>query len=254
MRFPPLVEGRLLRRYKRFLADVELAGGAQVTAHCPNTGAMTGCAEPGSRVWLSVSDSASRKYPHTWELVETPTGMACVHSALANRVVREALEGGVIPGFEAYPELRGEVRYGSNSRADLLLAGAAGRVIVEVKSVTLCRGGRQGLFPDAVSDRGRKHLVELGRARDEATRAVLLFCVFHTGVERVSAAGDIDPRYRDALAAAAAEGVEVLAWGADISPAGIELARPLPFSVDPPGVESPGVESPGVGEGAGDAA
>ena len=234
MRFASLVEGRLVRRYKRFLADVELDGGELITAHCPNTGAMTGCAEPGSRVWLSVSDSRSRKYPHTWELVETPFGMACVHSARANQVVREAFEQGTVPGFEAWPEIRGEVKYGSNSRADLLLAGPGGRVFVEVKSVTLCRDGHQGQFPDAVSDRGRKHLLELQGVCDGQTRAVLFFCVFHAGIARVSAAGDIDPRYRDALAQAMAQGVEVLAWGADIGPAGIELARPLPFTVDPP--------------------
>jgi sugar fermentation stimulation protein A len=236
MRFPDLVQGHLVRRYKRFLADVELDGGELITAHCPNTGAMTGCAEPGSRVWLSVSDSRTRKYPHTWELVETPAGMACVHSARANRVVTEAFAGGLIPGFEAWPDIQGEVKYGTNSRADLLLAGPGGRVFIEVKSVTLCRDGGQGLFPDAVSERGRKHLLELRRIRDETTRAVLFFCVLHAGVARVSAAGDIDPRYRNALAEAMAGGVEVLAWGGDISPAGMVLARPLPFTLDPPGV------------------
>jgi sugar fermentation stimulation protein A len=239
MRLPPLVEGRLLRRYKRFLADVELSGGEVITAHCPNTGAMTGCAEPGSRIWLSVSDSATRKYPHTWELVETAAGVACVHSSRANAVVREAIADGRIPGFAGYPEIRAEVKYGEKSRADLLLEGGTGRVFVEVKSVTLCRSGGQGLFPDAVSDRGRKHLQELQRVRDEHSRSLLFFCVFHAGITRVSAAGDIDPRYRDALAEAMDEGVEVLAWGGDISPAGIELLRPLPFSLDPPAAEEP---------------
>jgi sugar fermentation stimulation protein A len=234
MRFPALVEGRLIRRYKRFLADVELDDGRAVTAHCPNTGAMTGCAVPGSTVWLSVSDSRTRKYPHTWELVETPAGTACVHSALANRVVREAFETGVIPGYEAWPTVTREVRYGGGSRADLLLQGPGGRVIVEVKSVTLCRDGGQGLFPDAVSDRGSKHLLALQGARDNRTRSMLVFCVFHAGVRRVSAAGDIDPRYRDTLAQAMVSGVEVMAWGADISPAGIRLTRPLPFTLDPP--------------------
>ncbi len=234
MQFPPLVQGRLVRRYKRFLADVELAGGERITAHCPNTGAMTGCDGPGATVWLSASDSRTRKYRHTWELVETPAGTACVHSALANRVVREAFETGVIPGFEAWPTISAEVAYGGGSRADLLLQGPAGRVFVEVKSVTLCGDGGQGLFPDAVSDRGRKHLLELQAVRDNQTRSVLFFCVFHAGIARVSAAGDIDPRYRDTLAEAMAGGVEVLAWGADISPAGIRLARPLPFTLDPP--------------------
>lgn len=234
MRFDALLEGRLLRRYKRFLADVEMPGGEQITVHCPNTGAMTGCAEPGSRVWLSSSDSKTRKYPHTWELVETTAGIACVHSAKANQVVREAFAAGGIPGFEAYPEISAEVKYEQNSRADLLLQGPGGRVFIEIKSVTLCLDRGQGLFPDAVSERGRKHLQALQAVRDEQTRAVLFFCVFHQGIERVSAAGEIDSRYRDALREAMASGVEVLAWQAAISPQGIELRRALPFSLDPP--------------------
>ncbi len=228
-----LIEGRLLKRYKRFLADVELPDGQQITAHCPNTGAMTGCAEPGSRVWLSVSPSKTRKYPHTWELVETPQGMACVHSARANKVVRSAFEAGLIPGFEAYPEIRSEVKYGQGSRADLLLQGGEGQVFVEVKSVTLCVEDGQGLFPDAVSERGRKHLRELAAVCNESTRAVMFYCAFHEGITRVSAAGNIDPRYRDALLEALHQGVEVLAWGAQVSPQGVALVRPLPFSVDP---------------------
>lgn len=233
MQLGPLFEGRLLRRYKRFLADVELPGGEVLTAHCPNTGAMTGCVEEGAAVWLSRTHNPRRKYAHTWELVATSRGMACIHSALANRVVREAFEAGRIPGFDGYPELRGEVKYGANSRADLLLTGRAGRVFIEVKSVTLCRDGGQGLFPDAVSERGRKHLLELQRVLDSGTRSVLFFCVFHAGINRVSAAGEIDPAYRDALARARAAGVEVLAWRAAVSPAGLVLEQPLPFTLDP---------------------
>ena len=230
-----LIQATLLRRYKRFLADVELTDGQQITVHCPNTGAMTGCAEPGSRVWLSVSESKTRKYPHTWELVATARGMACIHSARANKVVREAFESGFIPGFEAYPSIRSEVKYGQNSRADLLLEGDEGQVYVEVKSVTLCADDGQGLFPDAVSDRGRKHLLELADVRDASTRALMFFCVFHQGIERVSAAGEIDPRYRDTLAQVMEQGVEVLAWSASVTPQGIHLQRPLPFTVDPRG-------------------
>ena len=194
MEFAHLLEGRLLRRYKRFLADVELASGELITVHCPNTGAMTGCAEPGSRVWLSRSDVKTRKYPHTWELVATDQGMACIHSAKANTVVREAFVAGQIPGFEDYPEISTEVKYAQGSRADLLLQGERGRVFVEVKSVTLCRGGGLGVFPDAVSDRARKHLYALQSIVDKKTRALLLFCSFHQGISHVSAAGDIDPK------------------------------------------------------------
>jgi len=235
MKFSDLVEGTLLRRYKRFLADVELPDGGTLTVHCPNTGAMTGCAEPGSRVWLSVSASRTRKYPHTWELVETSEGMACIHSARANAVVREALEAGIISGFEAYPDIRAEVKYGEGSRIDLLLEGAVGRAFIEVKSVTLSRGGGLGVFPDAVSDRGRKHLGELARiAAQKDTRAVLFFCVLHAGIDHVSVAGDIDRRYREAMIEAQAAGVEILAWRSRVDAAGLTLDAPLTFSLDPP--------------------
>jgi len=233
MQLSPLREGRLLRRYKRFLADVELPGGEVLTAHCPNTGAMTGCAEEGAAVWLSHTDDPKRKYAHTWELVATSRGMVCIHSALANRVVREAFEAGRIPGFSGYPEVRSEVKYGAGSRADLLLVGSAGRVFVEVKSVTLCGDGGQGLFPDAVSVRGRKHLLELQEVLDSETRSVLFFCVFHAGIDRVSAAAGIDPAYRETLARAQAAGVEVLAWRAAVTPATLLLEQPLPFTLDP---------------------
>jgi sugar fermentation stimulation protein A len=236
MQFDELVEGRLLKRYKRFLADVELADGSVITAHCPNTGAMTGCAEPGSPVWLSVSASKTRKYPHTWELVQTDSGLACIHSARANKVVAEAFRAGHIAGYEAYPQLRTEVKYGQGSRIDLLLEGEPGSVFVEVKCVTLAVGAGTGLFPDAVSERGRKHIVELQQvAREADARAVLLFCVFHNGIERVSAAGEIDPLYRQALAQAMEEGVEVQAWRALVSTGGIELTHALPFTLDPVG-------------------
>ncbi|NND69584.1 MAG: DNA/RNA nuclease SfsA [Halioglobus sp.] len=234
MEFAGLIQGKLIKRYKRFLADVELPGGEVLTVHCPNTGAMTGCNEPGSVVWLSVSDSKTRKYPHTWELVETSRGMACIHSAKANNVVGEAFAAGLVPGFADYPDIAREVKYGEGSRVDLLLSGAPGRVYVEVKCVTLCAADGWGLFPDAVSDRGRKHIRELAAvAQEDDARAVLFFCVFHAGVKQVAAAGEIDPRYRDALAAALDEGLEVLAWQADVSPAGVTLARELPFRLDP---------------------
>ncbi|MFT6956485.1 MAG: sugar fermentation stimulation protein A [Halieaceae bacterium] len=233
MDLPNLEQGLLLRRYKRFLADVELASGEVITVHCPNTGAMTGCAPDRGRVWLSRSDSKTRKYPHTWELVETPVGLACIHSARANKVVAEAFEASVLPGFEGYPEVRREVKYGRGCRADLLLSGPTGRVFVEVKAVTLCRENGQGVFPDAVSERGRKHLEELRDIVDESTRAMMLFCVFHTGIDRVSAAGDIDPRYRAALEEALSAGIEVEAWGVDISTQRMVLTERLPFTVDP---------------------
>jgi len=239
MEMGELIEARLLRRYKRFLADVELDDGSVITVHCPNTGAMTGCAQPGSRVWLSTSEVKTRKYPHTWELVETSGGLACIHSAKANKVVREAFESGLISGFEGYPQLRREVKYGENSRADLLLEGSGKRVFVEVKSVTLVGDCGQGMFPDAVSERGRKHLRELQASLDGNTRAILFYCVMHSGIKSVHAAGEIDVRYREALLQAIQAGVEVMAWQSRITPAGIVLSHSVPFCVDPPPTNQP---------------
>jgi len=232
MQLPDLIEARLVRRYKRFLADVTLADGTALTVHCPNTGAMTGCAQEGSPVWLSRSHSASRKYAYTWELVQTVNGTVCVHSARANRVIREAFEKGMVPGFENHPRARSEVVVAPGTRADLLLEGDAGRVIVEVKSVTLCRDGGCGAFPDAVSTRGRKHVLALQAALAADTRSLLVFCAMHTGIRRVSVAADIDPGYRDALKSAIHAGVDVIALACDVSPMGVQVRSALPFSLD----------------------
>ena len=180
-----LTRGTLLRRYKRFLADVELETGETITVHCPNTGAMTGCAEAGRPIWLLLSDSKTRKYPYTWELIDTSNGMACVHSARANKVVREAVELGVVPALAGFSELASEVKYGEGSRADLLLREGERECYVEVKSVTLCREAGLGAFPDAVSTRASKHLRELTEVARSGQRAVIFFCVFHAGIERV---------------------------------------------------------------------
>jgi sugar fermentation stimulation protein A len=231
--FPaPLIRATLLRRYKRFLADVELDSGERLTVHCPNTGAMTGCAEPGWPVWLSVSDSKTRKYPHTWELVKTAHGMACIHSARANQVVCAAVEAGKIASLGGYPTLRREVKYGTGSRADLVLDGSGCRCVVEVKSVTLRLADGVGAFPDAVSERARKHLTELQSVVEAGERAVIFFCVFHEGIRQVVPARDIDPAYCGALAAALAAGVEAMAWAATITPGGISLDREIPFVPD----------------------
>jgi sugar fermentation stimulation protein A len=224
----PLIPATLLRRYKRFLADVELDSGEHLTVHCPNTGAMTGCAEPGSRVWLSHSDSKTRKYPHSWELVDTGAGMACIHSARANAVVEEAVNAGLVEALAGYDSVRREVKYGEGSRADLMLEGDSGRCFVEVKSVTLRLQDGSGAFPDAVSDRARKHLRELQAVAQAGERAVIFFCVFHEGIEAVVPAQDIDPAYCEALAEAQAAGVEAMAWRSAITPAGIELVSELP--------------------------
>lgn len=222
--------GILLRRYQRFLADVQLSDGSVITAHCPNTGAMTGCAEPGSHVWLSLSDNPKRKYRHTWELVRTTAGLACIHSARANDLAAEAVARGAIAELAGYTQMQREVRFGrEGSRVDLLLrSDARPDCLVEVKCVTLCGEDGLGLFPDAVSQRGSRHLRELAAARAEGRRAVLLFCVLHGGIESVAPAAAIDPVYAATFRAALAAGVEAIAYKADIDTAGMTLRRPLP--------------------------
>lgn len=243
MKFPePLVEGRLIRRYKRFLADVRLSDGTEVTAHCPNTGSMLGCQPDNARVWLSRSDNPKRKLPYTWELVETSSGvLACVNTARPNAQARAAIEAGVVKSLTGYPECRAEVRYGSEkSRIDLLLSGHEREpdAWVEVKNVTLADGG-EGFFPDAVTERGQKHLRELMAQVTEGDRAVLFFVVNHTGIEQVRPADHIDERYGQLLRKACEAGVEVIAYRAalatdDGNPSGrLDLFEEVPVSLEP---------------------
>lgn len=233
----PLVSARLLRRYKRFLADVVLEDGRELTVHCPNTGAMTGCAEPGSQVWLSHSDKPNRKTPFTWELVEDAQGhRICIHSALANSLVGECLAAGGIAELARYPRWRGEWKLPSGSRMDFVLAedGNDWQCFVEVKSVTLHRGQGLGAFPDAVSERARRHVEELLALKAGGARAMLIFAVLHDGIEKVCPAADIDPGYARALADAVSAGVEVIALGAEVSPGALVLRRRLPVDIDAP--------------------
>ncbi|THF63275.1 DNA/RNA nuclease SfsA [Pseudothauera rhizosphaerae] len=233
MHFPtPLQPGHLIRRYNRFLADVETSGGI-LTAHCPNTGSMMGCAEPGMKVWLSPAANPARKLAWTWELAEAEPGVLVgVHTGRSNALVREAIESGRVAALGGYPRIRGEVKYGANSRVDLLLE-ADGRppCYVEVKNVTAAVQDGIGHFPDAVTLRGAKHLRELAGMVAAGHRAVLAFCVQREDVREVRPADHIDPAYGRALREAMAAGVEVLALGATVSPAGIELSRMLPVHV-----------------------
>jgi sugar fermentation stimulation protein A len=229
--FPaPLVEGRLLRRYKRFLADIELEGGVVVTAACPNTGSMLGCCEPGSRALLSESDSPTRKYRHTWELVEAGGVMVGINTGLPNRLVAEAIEAGVIGELSGYGTIRREVPFGEErSRIDLVLE-SPGRAAcyVEVKNVTAAVADGVALFPDAVSARGTKHLRELMRLRERGLRPVLVFCVQRGDVGEVRPADAIDPLYGRTLRDAVASGVEVMAWRAKVTPCSIRLETRIP--------------------------
>lgn len=231
MRFdPPLEEGRLLRRYKRFLADIETAGGEQLTIHCPNTGSMLNCMSEGCRVWFSRSQDPKRKLPGTWELGKTPHGrLACINTVRANALVEEALRGGVITELIGFTGLRREVRFGEeNSRADFRLEFTSGPAWIEVKSVTLgFADSTVAAFPDARTERGARHLRELAAQARAGVRAVQLYCVNLSGIEAVRAAQEIDPAYAAGLREARAAGVEVLAYGAEITPEAIRLVRRL---------------------------
>jgi sugar fermentation stimulation protein A len=223
----PLTPGRLLRRYKRFLADVELDDGAVVTAHCPNSGSMLGCALPGSPVLLSRSDNPTRKLAYTWELVRVEAGWVGINTGLPNRLVREGIERGIVAELQGYGRIRQEVCYGSErSRIDLLLE-EPGRCYVEVKNVTLVVNGI-ARFPDAATTRGQKHLRELMAMVAGGARAVNFFVVQHAGARAVGPADAIDPAYGSLLRQAARAGVELIAYQASVTPTEIALCRPLP--------------------------
>lgn len=235
----PWQMAELLKRYKRFMVDVRLPDGHVATLHCPNTGSMKNCIVPSGACWYSTSSNPKRKYPFTLEVVTTPGGhLAGVNTSRANRVVEAAIVCGVIQELHGYKVLRREVTYGDEkSRIDFLLADKeddARPCYLEVKSVTLMENPGQGLFPDAVSERGSKHLRELMNMVAQGHRAVLLFCVQHTGIQWVEPADNIDAVYGRTLRDAMRAGVEVIAYQAEIKPdaARIELVKKLPVRVD----------------------
>lgn len=239
--YKDLVPGTLLKRYKRFLADVRLDDGREVVAHCPNTGSMKAVNVPGCRVWLSPSDSPKRKLAWTWEFIELPqadgqVALASVHTGRANRIVEAALEAGALAPLAGYATLRREVKV-ADARLDFRLDDPErGQAYIEVKQVTLKEPDGHGYFPDSVSVRGTKHLHSLRVLAEQGERAVLLFCVAHEGIADVAAAAHIDATYAAALAEATASGVEVLAYGIEVvreqqRPTGVRLTRSLPVRV-----------------------
>jgi sugar fermentation stimulation protein A len=235
MRFAsPLIPATLVRRYKRVLADVVLPSGEEITAHVANPGAMTGLAEPGSRVWLSKSDDAKRKLPYAWELVETDFGagpeLVGVNTASPNRLVHEALAAGAVPECAGYRSLRREFKYGNGSRIDFYLdCPARGPCYVEVKNVHLMRQPGLAEFPDCVTARGTRHMNELAVTVAGGARAVLLFLIQIGSATRFAPARDIDPVYSAALDRARARGVEAVAYVCDISLDAIGIARAVPI-------------------------
>lgn len=230
MQFPaPLSHGVLVSRYKRFFADVTLDSGEEITAHCPNPGAMLGVNMPGLGVWLSKSDDPKRKLAHTLEMVETTDGgLAGVNTMLPNRLVAEALADDAIPELSGYDVHRREVKYGEASRVDFLLEKGTGeRCWLEIKNCHLSRTPPLAEFPDCVAARSTKHLAELETMVRAGDRAVALFVVQRTDCDAFSACHDLDPTFASALERVANAGVEVLVYGCEMSPAAIRVARRL---------------------------
>jgi len=235
MRLPfPLVRGTLIQRYKRFLADVRLDDGGVVTATCPNNGSMLGLAVPGAVVWLSQSDKPTRKYRHTWELVEADLGagptLVGINTGHPNKLVAEAVEARRLKALAGYPTLRREVKYGRNSRIDLLLECAdKGLCYVEIKNVHFSRQHGLAEFPDSITERGSKHLAELSDMVRAGHRAVMVFLIQRGDAKRLALARDVDPAYGSAFDTAVAAGVETLALRCRMSPEEIVIDRPVPI-------------------------
>jgi sugar fermentation stimulation protein A len=232
MRFQtPLVPGRLIRRYKRFLADVELDGGGIVTAHCPNPGSMMGLSEPGLRVWLEPNDDPRKKLKYGWRLAELPDGhWSGIDTAVPNRVVAEALAARAVVELAAYGTFRPEVAYGTRSRVDFLLTEPGlPDAYVEVKNVHLRRNADWAEFPDSVTTRGAKHLRELIEVVAGGQRAVMFYLVQRTDCGRLKMAADLDPGYAAAFEDARRAGVEMLCYDTGISRDGVALRRALPI-------------------------
>ena len=230
MRFPsPLVRGRLIRRYKRFFADVLLDDGREVVAHCPNPGAMLGMNMPGAVCWLSHDPNPKRKLAFTWELVEADGGLVVVNTMLPNRLVEEALAAGAIPELADHVSRRREVAYGVGSRVDFLLEGAGIPAWVEVKGVTLRRAPGLAEWPDCISARGARHMAELGEVARLGGRGVVLFVVQRGDCERFAVAQDLDPAFAAALDQVRQHGVEVLAYGCEVTTDEVAIRRAIPI-------------------------
>ena len=236
MKFPdPLLRGTLIKRYKRFLADVVLDSGETVTAHCANSGSMLSVREPGSEVWLSPARNPERKLRYTWELIRVGDALVGINTQHPNAIVAEAVADGAIAELAGYASARREVKYGKNSRIDLLLEDAGKPpCYVEVKNVTLKRDlspDGPAEFPDAITARGAKHLAELSDMVAEGFRAVMLFLVQRPDCSRFTLAADIDPAYAEAYAEARARGVEALCYSCAVAPEEVKIAAPIPLEI-----------------------
>lgn len=237
MQFPtPLLRGTLIQRYKRFLADIRLENGEVITATCPNTGSMMGLTTPGLPVWVSISDSPTRKYKHTWEMLEVDLGkgpgLVGINTNHPNALVSEAIQAKRVAALKGYDSLRREVKYGTNSRIDILLESAGKPpAYVEVKNVHMMREAGIAEFPDSVTARGLKHLLEMSQMVRAGNRAVMVFLIQRNDATRLTFARDIDPSYAAGLAEALEIGVEAIALKCTLTPEGISVAKSVPLKV-----------------------
>ena len=231
MLLPSLQPGILLKRYKRFLADIKLDNGSYITAFCPNSGSMLTCKEPGSPVMVSYHDKPGRKHAYTWEMIKINDGWVGINTHRPNILVSEAIAGQQIPELAGYTNIRREVAYGANSRIDILLEKPNQLCYVEVKNVTLVRHGIIE-FPDAVTSRGTKHLNELMEMVNQGHRAVMFYLVQRPDGDWFRPARDIDPVYAETLKKATAHGVEMLVYRAAVTPEEISITCPLKFNLE----------------------
>lgn len=228
---PPLIKGKFLRRYKRFLADIELEDGEVVTAHCPNSGSMKGCACPGADAWISQSTNPKRKLKYTWELTRIDGTFIGINTLVPNRLVKESVENNLVPELSGYSRVKSEVKTSAHTRLDLMLESQhANPCFVEIKNCTLVENG-VAMFPDAVTTRGQKHIQELEALAAAGNRAVLFFLVQRTDAHTFTPAADIDPEYAEKLMRARLKGVEIIVrdvvFDLEANPALIRLNRVL---------------------------
>jgi len=227
---PPLVHGKLIKRYKRFLADVQLAGGEIITVHCPNTGTMLSCSTPGSAVCLSIADNPKRKYPHTLEIVQDNEIWVGVNTSRTNKLVIEAIKNGQILEFTNIDSVKAEVKTSKESRLDLLVRQGGEDTYIEIKNCSLAIDGC-AMFPDAVTTRGTKHLHELIRLKKEGFNACIFFLVQRMDADRFAPASQIDPVYAETIEQATTAGVQILVYQAEVNPVGIEVVGALPCRI-----------------------
>jgi sugar fermentation stimulation protein A len=227
----PLIPGILFKRYKRFLAEIKLESGEFITAHCPNSGSMKTCKEPGWKVLVSESDNPKRKLKYTWEMVHNGKCWIGINTQVPNKIASEAILNGTIPELSGYSDLKNEVKYGKNSRIDILLSGGKPDCYVEVKNVTLVEEDGYYKFPDAVTERGKKHLYEMLDMIKSGKRAVMLYVIQRSDGTIFKPAYDIDPVYGKSLKEVHQQGIEILAYRADVTPERIELTTRLEFEL-----------------------